>query len=212
MSTLVENATAIANGYNNYRTAITRPANAEIVVPQGAAKIASYAFYYFSNLKSVTIPSSVITIEINAFNNCSGLTTVSFAEGLTTIEAGTFSACLALGTLILPDSLTTIGGSAFSYSGLATLTIPAGLTSIGNNAFNGCSKLENVTIKNGFNCDGLNLSSSTKFTADTIVGWLNALADRTGDTAYTLTIGATNINKLSTAQKAIATNKNWLLA
>jgi len=39
-----------------------------------------------------------------------------------------------------------------------------------------------------------------------------ALADRTGQTAYTLTLGATNLKKLSDEQKAIATDKNWTLA
>jgi hypothetical protein len=41
---------------------------------------------------------------------------------------------------------------------------------------------------------------------------LEALADRTGETAYTLTIGATNLNKLTAEQKAIAIGKNWNLA
>jgi hypothetical protein len=41
---------------------------------------------------------------------------------------------------------------------------------------------------------------------------LEALADRTGQTAKTLTMGATNLAKLTDGQKAIATNKNWTLA
>jgi hypothetical protein len=44
------------------------------------------------------------------------------------------------------------------------------------------------------------------------VSWLNALYDRTGLSAYKLTMGSTNLNKLTNEQKAIATNKNWTLA
>ena len=75
-----------------------------------------------------------------------------------------------------------------------------------------CPSLINVTIESGFNCNNLVLSASTRYTAETIVSWLEALADRTGQTTFKLTIGATNLNKLTAEQKAIATNKNWTLA
>lgn len=73
-------------------------------------------------------------------------------------------------------------------------------------------KLTNVTLGDGFNCNGLDLSPSTKYSVDTIVSMLIALADRTGQTAYTLKLGAKNLAKLSDEQKAIATDKNWTLA
>jgi hypothetical protein len=38
------------------------------------------------------------------------------------------------------------------------------------------------------------------------------LGDNTGYTARKITIGATNLNRLSAAQKAIATGKNYTLA
>jgi hypothetical protein len=38
------------------------------------------------------------------------------------------------------------------------------------------------------------------------------LKDNTGQTAKTLTLGATNLAKLTVAEKAIAINKNWTLA
>jgi hypothetical protein len=78
--------------------------------------------------------------------------------------------------------------------------------------FYGCTSLTNFTIAQGFNCNGLNVSVSTRFSAETLVAMLEALADRTGETAYTLTIGATNLNKLTDEQKAIAIGKNWNLA
>ena len=63
-----------------------------------------------------------------------------------------------------------------------------------------------------FNCKNVNLSMSSKYTRETILQWLNALADRTGQTAYKLTIGATNLAKLTEEDILIATNKNWTLA
>ena len=71
---------------------------------------------------------------------------------------------------------------------------------------------DKVALGDNFNCNGLNLSSSTKYSVDTLVAMFTALADRTGQTAYTLTLGATNLKKLSDEQKAIATDKNWTLA
>ena len=115
--------------------------------------------------------------------------------------------------VILPNSLTNIGNNAFQgCTSLTGLTLPDSLTSIGVNAFQGCTSLTNLTLAQNFNCNGLNVSWSTRFTVETIVACLEALADRTGQTAYTITFGSTNLNKLTAEQRAIATNKNWNLA
>ena len=45
-----------------------------------------------------------------------------------------------------------------------------------------------------------------------VINMLNALKDLTGQTAKSLTIGATNLAKLTNAQKGIATDKNWTLS
>jgi hypothetical protein len=62
--------------------------------------------------------------------------------------------------------------------------------------------------KNGFNVNGLPL------THDSLIGILYALQDKTGDTSGTswvCTLGATNLAKLTDAEKAIATQKGWSL-
>lgn len=160
-------------------------------------------------LKKATI---VTTRKENYFAHCVSLNEVIITGQPTKIGLYAFAYCASLSTFNVPSSVTEIGNVAFNgCSSLHTINIPA-LTTLGNSVFNGCSALENVTIASGFNANGLNLSASTLYTAQTIVGWLNALADRTGNTAYTLTIGAANIAKLSSAEIAIATNKNWNLA
>ena len=140
---------------------------------------------------------------------------VSFINCLkiTSIGQNAFQNCSSLSTINLPDSIVLIGTEAFhDCSSLTTINLPNSIVSISGNAFLGCFSLVSVTLESGFNCNNLNLSASTRYTAETIVSWLEALEDRTGQTAFKLTIGTTNLNKLTAEQKAIATNKNWTLA
>ena len=58
----------------------------------------------------------------------------------------------------------------------------------------------------------LNLSNCVNLTHDSLMNIINGLADLTDATAVTLTLGATNLAKLTDEEKAIATAKNWTLA
>ena len=57
----------------------------------------------------------------------------------------------------------------------------------------------------------LNFSTNSLLNKSTLLRILNALVDRTDETALTLTLGATNLAKLTDEEKAIATEKNWIL-
>lgn len=165
-------------------------------------------------LKNINFANNITNAAI-AFDNCTYLETVKYEAGVTSLNNSLFRGCINLKEVTLPNTLTTIQARAFQgCSSLSTINLPNSLTIIqtSNQPFFQCTSLENVIIENGFNCNYLNLSSSTMYSVETMVSWFNALADRTGDTAYTLTIGATNLNKLTAEQKAIATNKNWTLA
>ena len=162
----------------------------EFVVPNSWTKIRQGVFNACKNLISITIPNNITSIEATTFSSCSKLKSVVISVGVTAIKGSAFYGCVALTDITIPNTVTTISAGVFTN----------------------CSKLTNVTLGDNFNCNGLDLSSSTKYSVDTIVAMLTALADRSNQSAYTLTLGATNLAKLSDEQKAIATDKNWTLA
>lgn len=78
--------------------------------------------------------------------------------------------------------------------------------------FSGCSKLQVINFE-GTIGQNINLSSSPKLTATTMVNMFNKLYNYKGSgTTHTVTLGSTNLAKLSSSNKAIATQKGWTLA
>lgn len=84
-------------------------------------------------------------------------------------------------------------------------------TPLGTN-FQYCSGLTTIVIEGVI---GVNVSfrDCSKLTVDSLKSILSALKDISGTgTSLTCTLGTTNLNKLSTAEKAVATQKGWTLA
>ena len=79
-----------------------------------------------------------------------------------------------------------------------------------NQAFERCSSLKTIKLRDY--PVSFDISASTRFEENDLVEILNNLMDLTGKTTQTLTLGATNLAKLTDTEKAIATNKNWTLA
>lgn len=159
------------------------------------------------------IPDSWTVIRRGAFNGCKSLKSIYIPNSITIISSTAFTQCQNLKSLNIPNSVTTISYDAFNgCTSLTDIIIPSSVISLYERVFGNCPKLVNVTLGNNFNCNNLDLSASTMYSIDTLVAMLTALADRTGQTAYTLTLGTTNLAKLSDEQKAIATDKNWTLA
>ena len=86
---------------------------------------------------------------------------------------------------------------------LATTTFSA--------AFNQCYALENITIGGTIGQNGLSFNNSYKLSHDSLISVINALEVKTSGT-WTLTLGETNLAKLTDVEKAIATQKGWTLA
>ena len=76
--------------------------------------------------------------------------------------------------------------------------------------FNNCSRLKNVTFEGEIGY-GFDVSKATEITHDSLMSIINALETKTSGT-HTMTFGATNLAKLTDAEKAIATQKGWTLA
>ena len=194
-------------------------------------------FLECSNLTSIPfMNTSKVTNMQYIFRNCSNLTTIPLLDtsNVTNIE-NIFTGCKKLKTIpLLNTSNVTNMSSMFNYCSELT-TIPlldtSNVTSM-NNMFNGCSNLttipqldtSKVTSMNStfISCSNLksilmtgmkvnfNISASTKFEREDLVIILNNLATVT--TTRTLTMGTTNLAKLTEEDIKIATDKGWTLA
>lgn len=76
--------------------------------------------------------------------------------------------------------------------------------------FNGCYEMTNLTFDGIIGQNGLNVSPCTKLTHDSLMSIINCLQTKTSGT-WTVTLGDTNLAKLTDAEKAIATQKGWTL-
>ena len=99
------------------------------------------------------------------------------------------------------------------------VTIPhldvSGVTNLIDRCFNSCTRLENLTMVGSINANGFDVSPCKKLTKTSLISILTALADKTQDptgTDWVCTLGTDNLNKLTNAEIAIATEKGWSLA
>ena len=203
----------ITSGDDSVLRGLIEKSLTEIVVPDGTVIIGKETFSNYHILIKVILPDSVSEISDSAFYYCNNLKSITLSKNLTLIRGRAFRDCHSLEVINIISKIEKIFDYAFqTCRELKKINLPKTLSEISNTAFVGCSKLEFVTLGDGFNGTGLNLSSSTLYTRETILQWLNALADRTGQTSYKLTIGAKNLAKLTEEDILIATNKNWTLA
>ena len=72
-------------------------------------------------------------------------------------------------------------------------------------------ELTEIILENGWNCSA-NFSNCNNLTSSSMVAMFNALKNLTGQTSKTLTLGSTNLSKLTSSQIAIATSKNWTVS
>lgn len=204
--------TAIGYGAFSYNQSLE-----SVIIPDSVTFIGANAFLRCIKLTSITIPDSVTKIGISAFQNCGNLTSAIISNNVKTISDYAFNFC-GLKSITIPDSVSSIGRYAFSdCSGLKSITIPNSVTNIGgtatfsNTVFLKCANITYVTLGDGFNANGLDLSATSKIERETVVNMFKALYDRTGLSAYTITLNKAVGDKLTDDDKAIATNKNWTI-
>lgn len=88
-------------------------------------------------------------------------------------------------------------------------TLKCKYTNTWSSAFTGCSALVNITI-DGEIGKAIDFSACKKLSHDSLMSIINHL--RTLTSTLTLTLGSTNLAKLTDTEKAIATEKGWTLA
>ncbi len=146
-----------------------------IKLPQNLESIETWAFAYSPKLESVSIPATVKTLNGNTFCAAESLNSVTFESGsqLITIGSEAFYHTPALTAITLPETLEQIDSRAFRDSSITSIIIPdstdfkrgtpgefifadcTSLTSVTigsgvtvmDRSFEGCTNLENLTIK-----------------------------------------------------------------
>ena len=78
-----------------------------------------------------------------------------------------------------------------------------------SNLFTGCTALANMIIEGTIGKNGFNVSDCVLLSHDSLMSIINHL--KSGVSGLTVTLGSTNLAKLTDAEKAIATQKGWTL-
>ena len=131
--------------WRNYSGYIT-----SVVVEEGGTTLSFGAFYYNSNIQSVSLPSTLTYIEDRAFQSCSSLTSLQLPAGLTQLGNYAFYGCRNLQSVNLPQGLTSLSSYVFyNCAALTGVELPSGLRAIYANAFYGCASLGSLTIPEG---------------------------------------------------------------
>ena len=174
-----------------------------------------YMFQSCYNLTNISeIDTSNVTDMEGIFYYCQSLTTVpKMNTSQVTNVHYMFSDCRTLTSIPTLDISNVTDMYNMFYGCSSLTTIPEMNTSnvIGTyNAFGGCTSLTDLGGFIGLKCN-LDLSASSLITHESIMNVINKAADVTASPA-TLTLGSTNLAKLTDEEKSIATNKGWTLA
>ena len=137
------------------------------------------------------------------YNDTSNVTDMSYM----------FSNCSSLTTIPLLDTSNVTNMESMFQSCYNLTSIPqldtSNVTNM-NSMFSNCSRLEEIHMINMK--VSFNISSSTKFTRESLLEIINNCYDLTTlNKTATLTMGSTNLAKLTDEDKAIATAKGWTL-
>ena len=158
------------------------------------------------------LDTSSVTDMGYLFSSCWELAAVpQLNTSKVTNMSDTFESCKKLTTIPLLDT-SKVTNMYYMFNNCPALTtVPAlnadKVTNM-NGMFRNCTNLKSILMTNiGVNLD---ISASTKFERSDLLVILNNL--KTVTSSKTLTMGATNLAKLTDEDKAIATNKGWTLA
>lgn len=138
-----------------------------------------------------------------AFYNNTGLIEIEFPPSITVFNGYLFAGCTSLKKVVFNNNTnitniqsTSIGNPFYKCVSLEEIRVPKDWKDVN----------QTIIISDG------SANYTNVLTHDGMVAMFENLADLTGQTAKTLTLGETNLARLSAEEKAIATAKNWTLA
>jgi surface protein len=195
------------------------------------ATMAFYMFDHCSALESVPLfDFSHLTSFTNMFSNCAALKSIpAFDTGSATDFSSAFSTCTSLESIPALNTSNATNMSAI-FSGCSSLKTIEELNceqvTIISNAFYNCKSLinlggfknlgQNYSTSSSANAYALtlNISASNNLTHDSLMNVINKVYDiaTKGVATQSLTIGSTNVGKLTAEEIAIATNKGWSIS
>lgn len=137
-----------------------------VVVEEGCTELGAYAFYYCTNLKTVTLPEGLRSIGKEAFSICSKLQKLTIPASVESIGEPQFALDRGLTSIdVAPGSQKYMSrdGALFSKDGTrliafpagrtGTYTVPSGVTELAEDAFNS-SDLRSIKLPAGLTTIG----------------------------------------------------------
>ena len=178
----------------------------EVIFPESSAIASKVSLEHFASTCT-----NLISLDLSSFNFLGGISSLqNFAYNSSNLISVNFGANKLAGA-------TRMDSAFYNCSKMVSCDISAidtRLITNVNQCFYRCSNLENLVVGENFlaNASVTNfaLSYSNKLTHDSLVRLLQKLATR--DNAPTLVLGSTNLAKLTEEEKAIATDKGWVLS
>ena len=120
-----------------------------VTIPGTVISIGAFAFAGCASIEVLNIPASVTKIGESAFATCTGIKTVQFAaeSGVKDIQEKTFFGCTALTEITIPGYVQTVGTGAFyGCTALTDVMISEGVVLIGAQAFQNCEKMAKISL------------------------------------------------------------------
>ena len=153
-------------------------------------------FFYSNNMTSLTLPEgfgkSTPTLQ-DCFNGCSHLSSLTLPAGF-------------------GQNATNVVACFFDDINLSSIELPAGFGQSATNTtycFDACYSLKTITGNPNFKVS-VDFTSCKNLTHDSIMVVINGL--QTVTETQTLTLGSTNLDKLTQEEKQVAIDKGWTLA
>ena len=200
-------------------------------IPQlDTSKVVDMSGMFWGCISLTTIPkiyTTKVTNMSSMFYGCTSLTTVpQMVPFEVTNTSNMFFGCTNLKTIqsIYTYYVTDMRGMFFNCPKLESLPMlncakATDVTNMfGTSDSHNTQPYPNLTDLGGFEFLSVSLSGldgMPNLTVQSLMNVINNLYDFVGNgstTTRTLTLGTTNLNKLTAEQKAIATNKGWVLA